>query len=336
MGGCGCDKYGQAVPTVTTQPFERHHLDDAALLLASRHRAHRIRQPLLSPVYEDPASALVELTHVFDTVDASGAVGMSNGEMVGYVLGAPKSDSRGGGTNMWVEAAGYAATDVEAVRDIYAAAAQRWFDAGRTYHFVLAPAGDPTLDAWFRLGFGQQHAHAVCAPGLAVNTRPPDSTSIRRARREDIPVMAELSMLLPRQVALAPVFCTVDWSLKDELQELEESFEDGRFVNFVAEVDGQVVGLAIGCAVDASSGHTSLALPPYAGFLGFAAVVPWARGRGVGRLLGRTVIDWSADFGFSCVVTDWRVPNLSASRTWPRLGFELTFLRLCRNIGRSG
>lgn len=148
--------------------------------------------------------------------------------------------------------------------------------------------------------------------------------------------MAELSLTLPRQVALAPVFCTIDVSLEAELQELEESFEDERFVNFVAEVDGQVIGLAIGCALDASNTHTSLALPPHAGFLGFAAVFPWVRGRGVGRLLGQTVIDWSADFGFSSVVTDWRVPNLSASRTWPQLGFELTFLRLCRNIGRSG
>jgi hypothetical protein len=33
------------------------------------------------------------------------------------------------------------------------------------------------------------------------------------------------------------------------------------------------------------------------------------------------------------VVTDWRVTNLLSSRTWPRLGFKESFLRLHRLVG---
>jgi hypothetical protein len=33
------------------------------------------------------------------------------------------------------------------------------------------------------------------------------------------------------------------------------------------------------------------------------------------------------------VATDWRVTNLLASRTWPRLGFAESFLRLHRLVG---
>ncbi|WP_204034967.1 GNAT family N-acetyltransferase [Micromonospora qiuiae] len=65
---------------------------------------------------------------------------------------------------------------------------------------------------------------------------------------------------------------------------------------------------------------------------GRAAVLPPARGVGAGRALGTAVIDWAADSGFGSVVTDWRVTNLLSSRTWPRLGFTETFLRLHRTI----
>ena len=68
--------------------------------------------------------------------------------------------------------------------------------------------------------------------------------------------------------------------------------------------------------------------PDDAGFLGFAAVLPEARGAGIGRVLGTTVLDWAAAEGYSGVVTDWRATNLLSSRTWPKLGWRPTFLRL--------
>jgi hypothetical protein len=38
------------------------------------------------------------------------------------------------------------------------------------------------------------------------------------------------------------------------------------------------------------------------------------------------------DEGYECMVTDWRVTNLLASRFWPRRGFRPMFLRLYRSI----
>jgi predicted N-acetyltransferase YhbS len=100
---------------------------------------------------------------------------------------------------------------------------------------------------------------------------------------------------------------------------------------FVAEREGEVVGSAVGCAIELSSTHTSLALPSGAAFLGFAAVFPEKRG-GAGRALGEQVLAWARDAGYAHVVTDWRMTNLTSSRTWPRLGFRPTFYRLFRAI----
>jgi hypothetical protein len=58
----------------------------------------------------------------------------------------------------------------------------------------------------------------------------------------------------------------------------------------IAERGGEVVGSAVGCALERSKAHTGLARPDNAGFLGFAAVFPHAPGGGAGRALGEAVL----------------------------------------------
>jgi GNAT superfamily N-acetyltransferase len=113
----------------------------------------------------------------------------------------------------------------------------------------------------------------------------------------------------------------------------EEDFDDPAYTTFVAEFEGAVIGSSIGCSLELSSSHPPLTRPDHAGFLAFAAVFPQARGLGAGRALGEAVIAWTAQAGYDCVATDWRVTNLLSSRTWPRLGFAESFLRLHRLIG---
>ena len=73
--------------------------------------------------------------------------------------------------------------------------------------------------------------------------------------------------------------------------------------------------------------------PEKAAFLGFAAVLPEARGLGAGRALGEAVLAWAHDAGYPVVATDWRATNLLSSRAWTALGFVPTFHRLHRLIG---
>ena len=120
---------------------------------------------------------------------------------------------------------------------------------------------------------------------------------------------------------------------EEALAEWEEQIHDEEITAFVAERDGVVVGSAVGCPLSKSSAHRGLPSPPTASFLAFAAVRPEARGAGIGRALGETVLAWSAEAGYTSVAVDWRATNLLASRTWPKLGFRPTFLRLHRLVG---
>jgi GNAT superfamily N-acetyltransferase len=303
---------------------------DAALLLAQRHRRHRLAAPMLSPRFEDPQHAEAELTAALARPDASGVVALRRGVMVGYLLGAPKDDTWG--PNIWVEAAGQAVIEPETIRDLYGAAAARWVDEGRTAHFVMTPATDADLvRAWFHLCFGIQHVHAMRAPLVEVPV--PAKVTIRRATAEDVPVLAELDLVLPTHQCLSPTFAgRRPGTLQESIDEWTADVADPKYASFVAEYDGAVVGSAVGCSLELSSAHAGLSRAENSGFLAFAAVYPQSRGLGAGRALGEAVLAWAAEAGFDKVTTDWRAANLLSSRSWTALGFEPTFLRLHRLI----
>lgn len=316
-------------------PFTDEHLTDAGRLLAARHRRHRAVQPDLSPAFEDAATAQERVMAAL-AADASGAVAVRDGSIVGFLLGAPKSSSTWG-PNVWVESAGQALADdepAETVRDLYAAAATRWVEEGRTAQYVVVPAvDDPLLDAWYRLGFGHQQSHALRAP-LTTAPRVPEGLTIRRATRADIPALARLDVELPLHQGLAPTFSAGELgSVEEAQQEWEEDFDDPEFTVLVAEHDGRVVGSAVACDLEKSGGNEGLMRPEKAAFLGFAAVLPEARGLGAGRALGEAVLAWAHEAGYPVVATDWRQTNLLSSRAWTALGFVPTFHRLHRLIG---
>ena len=129
-------------------------------------------------------------------------------------------------------------------------------------HYVLVPAHDSALvDAWFRLGFGLQHVHGICEVPDQPST-PPAHLTIRAARRDDIPVLAELDLALPAHQATAPTWSAGEVpTLEEAVADWEESFDDEGWGYLVAEHDGRVVGAAVGCALEESSTHKSLTLP---------------------------------------------------------------------------
>lgn len=309
-------------------------LDAAAQLLAERHRRHRAAEPLLDPAYEDPAAARAQIEALLAADSADGWVARRDGAVAGFIVGISKDPKTWGG-NVWVESAGHAAADAAVLRALYAVAAAAWVEAGRTNHHVLVPASDEVLvETWFGLDFGQQHLHAVReAPAASFGVVPKTELVIRRPVRDDLPALAELELVLPRHSRLSPIFSRLEPQPIEEVRaELEADWDDPRWTIFVAETSGRVVGSAIGCSLAESGSNTGLIRPASAGFLGYAAVLPEARGLGVGRALGETVLAWGRDEGYPAIATDWRSTNLPADAAWRGLDFRPTFRRLHRAI----
>jgi GNAT superfamily N-acetyltransferase len=320
--------------TLVIEPLTTRDLDGAAALLAARHRRHRAAEPLLDPAFEIPATARAAIESELAADRAGGWVARRDGELVGYLIGHQKNATWG--ANVWVEAAGHAAAEPTIVRELYAVAAAAWVGEERTNHHVLVPASDGDLvDAWFSLDFGQQHVHAIREiPPASFGVVPRSELIVRRPTRDDLDALTDLELVLPTHMREAPTFSTLavpDW--KETRDELAADFDDPKYNLFVAEHEGRVVGSAIGCALTVSSSHQGPNQTAGAGFLGFAAVLPDARGLGAGRALGETVLAWARDAGYTSIQTDWRSANLEADRSWRGLGFRPTFRRMHRLIG---
>ena len=304
-----------------TRPFTDDDLDTAAALLAERHARHRRTEPLLPSDLDFRA----EVEGVWRRPQASGAVAER-----GFLIGAPR-DNPVWGPNVWVELAGHAVEEPEHARDLYALAAQRWVDDGLMRHYVQLPAHDPGLvDAWFRVGFGLQHAAGI----REVPERADWPDGVREATEDDLDVLVSFDPVLPDHQALSPVFGPGRGKETEEelRQELLEGLASPDSVDLLAELDGRVVGAFYVTKVEDSTMHAGLGRPPGAGFLAWAAILPEARGRGIGLALTQASFAWARAHGYQVMVTDWRVTNLLSSRFWPARGFRTTFLRLYRSI----
>jgi GNAT superfamily N-acetyltransferase len=315
---------------VEVTPFADEHLAAAGELLAARHHRHRESEPLLPERFADRAAAGAEVETLWRADDTPGAVAVRDGRIVGFMVGIRKDDEVWG-PNVWVDPAGHAVEEAELVRDLYAALAERWVAAGRKAHYAVAPASDAhLLDAWYRLGFGQQHAFAIRE--LPEETSWPEGT--REMRREDIEGVMELAPLLADHQELSPVFSPVlEHDDEDTLRrELEADLLNERVGSLVAEQGGRIVGNFLVVPVELSSMHGSVTRREGSSFLGFAITDPAVRGSGAGLKLTAAAFAWARERGYDTMTIDWRVTNLLSSRFWTARGFRPTFIRLHRLI----
>ena len=303
-------------------PFAEEHVEPAAALLEERHRRHREAEPLL-PAEADYTAEVSALR------EKDGASGVFTED--GYLLATRLDESWG--PNAWIELAGHAVREPELVRDLYAQGAAGWVEEGRTRHYVYVPANDAELvDAWFRLGFGAQHAFGMRE--LADEPAPEiEGVVARVASEDDVEAMVKIGPELSRHQSLSPVFSEFRPGDPDEeREEIVEELTKPEIGNLVAEFDGRIVGNFVVVPVEMSGAHTGLARPPGFAHLGYAAVLPEARGSGAGLALTAASFAWAREQGYRAMVTDWRVTNLLSSRFWPKRGFRMTFLRLYRSI----
>jgi len=314
-------------------PFADEHVDNAAKLLAARHARHRTAEPLLPARFEEPSAAQDELEEAWRREHASGAAACRGGSLVGYLVGAPREDSVWG-ANVWVEHSGHAVEEAETARDLYAHTASRWLEEGRTRHYVLLPAADLSLvEAWYRLSFGQQHAHGLREVADDVDVVVPDGFEIRGPDAGEIEALIDLDLALPDHQRRAPVFSTVPPPTRDASRaEWASTLADDEETILIGAREGRPVACWAVVPLERSREHRGLMRPEGASFLGFAVTLPEARGSGIGVALTNASLALSAEQGYTTMATDWRVTNLLASRFWPQRGFRTTFVRLYRSI----
>jgi GNAT superfamily N-acetyltransferase len=296
------------MPSMEIHAFSDEFREDATRLLAERHARERAAEPLL-PEIDDYA------VHV---PEGEGAVAMRGGEVVAYLIATVDGDRAAAGLG------GCAASDPEALRDVYAHLAAGW----PARHQVLIPVSERGLvDAWFRLAFGCQFMLAVRE---TEQTAPLHfGGSIRPGTPDDLAAVATFDRILWELQAGSPSFSGLDVDAEDFEAEWADTWDDPeRFPHFVAELDGRVVGHAL--LYRRPTGD--LRVPVDNIDLAHAATLDEVRGQGVGLALTAHVLGWAHESGYRSMTTDWRSVNLLSSRFWPRRGWRPTHYRLYRAV----
>jgi GNAT superfamily N-acetyltransferase len=315
------------MPEFEIEPFENEHLDAAATLLQARHERHRASEPLLPEIKDFRAQVERELEHD----RAAGVVAFSGDEPVAYLVGRIEDDVALDEPRGYVDFAGCAAAEgaAEAVRDLYAALAARWFAAGCSRHAAAIPASDEALvDAWLRLAFGVQFVWGVRETAAM---RPVDAdVSIRRATPEDFEAVAQLDRVLWQLQNGPPSFSGMQ---TPSLEEVEAEWKDlwdeaEQYTHFLAEREGTVVGTLLLYRRPAGD----LRVPERNIDLSHAATLPRAQRSGIGLALTGHALTWAHENGYRSMTADWRSVNLLASRFWPARGFRPQFFRLYRRV----
>ena len=239
------------------------------------------------------------------------------GAVVGYLVGAPRGASWG--PNIWVEGAGHAVTEPEIVRDLYGAAAAGWVDEAPTSHYAVVPATDPALvDAWFRVGFGQQHVHAIrdVAGGRTRRSRSRPALTIRRrgAPRHPDARAGSSSRCRSTRPTRRSSRAGRSPTPRGGRRGVRGRFDDPRSRPSWPSTMGASSARPSAARSRCRRSTTASSGPTDAGFLGFAAVLPEARGLGAGRALGEA--SWS---GRATRVTRRSSPT-GARRTCCRAG----------------
>jgi GNAT superfamily N-acetyltransferase len=297
------------MPTLELHPLSGLR-EEAAGLLAERYAAQRRAEALL-PEVDDLAAHIP---------DEEGLVATRGGRAVAYVAG------RIDGSTARVGFAGCAASEPEALRDVYAALAAGW---GVSRFAVAVPASDRGLiDAWFRLAFGCQFVWAVRETADA--STPPPGWTIREGTPADLDTVVALDELRWTLQAGSPSFSGAGSPGREELREEWRDLWDDRetFRHFVAERDGR----AVGHAVLYRRPEGDLRVPAANVDLAHAATLEEVRGQGAGLALTHHALAWAREHGFRSITADWRMVNLLSSRFWRRRGFRPQYLRLYRAV----
>jgi GNAT superfamily N-acetyltransferase len=242
--------------------------------------------------------------------------------VVGRLVGELRDDPLRG-RHVWSGLGDHHADEPELYRDLYAAAGPAWLEQGAAGHYVVVPADEAVLWAWFGVAFAIEQVHAERPLDHVLEPRRPDGFTIRRGGPDDLDAAARLAPIITEHQIEAPVWSGLTRQTDEQFREnMREALADPEATWFIAERDG---GEALG-------GLLLWADPGEPISLDVAMTFPEARGLGVGVALTDHALWWAHEQGHERIKADWRIANLLASRFWPKRGFRPTAYRLVRYV----
>jgi len=308
-------------------PFQRDHLEDAAVLVANRYRAERGINKSLPSQFED-ADAVLPLLKDYANGQA-GIAAICEKRPIGFLIGLLITVRQV--KTAYVPDWGHAA-DSEGGRKIYRAMyaniAPRWVADGYFAHAVTLLAHErEVMNAWFSLGFGMVEVDAVrdVSPVEGGKTE----VEIRRAGLEDIDIVLTLRVALRRHLAEAPIFIPLvtqggrkfyeEW-LPDSTNALWLAYRDRDAVAFMELTPSSRLGVVMPVHNENTATVTG------------AFTKEDLRQCGIGTTLLSHSLEWARSVGYKNCAAEFESANVIGSSFWYGNGFKPVCYSLTRHI----
>jgi GNAT superfamily N-acetyltransferase len=304
---------------VEVQVLTDEHVAAAGRLLASRHARERARHPLLPSEPEDPALAASLVGETLRFADGVAALDAA-AELVGFLTAfdrAPEPSSpmaRYAPERATVHLVhGHAVAegvDANAVyARMYAQLASAALDRGVLDHLVHVPVDSAAEVAWAALGFGR--VNAVAVRDLAPTGRDAAGVEVRVAGPGELDVVDRLVDEEAAFHARSPIFRPYVRAQTVEAvrAELAEQLAGDAHAFLVARRDRRDVGvLSIGPGLG-----SPLYIPDGGAYVAATAVLPEARGSGVGAALADAAFAWAGGRGYRAACLHFATSNATSS-----------------------
>jgi len=306
-------------------------VDEAAALLAARHRRDRQRLPVLARALEGAPGCRKVVEGQLKAPFAAAVVAHRSGKAAGFMVGQTMTLSPDHFASQFIPPhsaqvgveghAVAAGEDVTAVyRAMYAELAGRWVKSGFFVHRAHIVPGDlEAQEAWVSLGFGRHLTAAVRLTATpAPQTREAD-VEIHRAGAEDIDVVMQLADTLALHHTLSPMFWpylhTTDAAARAVNLAALEANEIPYFIGYQG-------GRPAGAQTFLKPGFTPSIVEQEGNVYLFEGIVnPDVRSGGVGTALLAHSMAWARDHGFETCGLHFASGNFSGAPFWLGHGF---------------
>jgi GNAT superfamily N-acetyltransferase len=301
-------------------PFSESLVEPAAALVVDRAMTARQAEPLLGPVFEDPAY----VTPLFAGVSSKrlGVAAIENGRLAGFLAAFPFEFW--GSQVAYVPEWAFAADRADITTAMYREASSLWQQSDRTVHTVTLWANDPDGEApWHHMGFGRVVIDSLREITLAAMQ---GKVRIRRAGPEDAETVARFGLALWEYLAGPPVFRIHPQPEGTEAAHTRLG-EPARPV-WLATKDDEVIGfLSLGPSEGPAplTGNDLIRCDA-------AFVVAEHRHTGAGQSLFASAMNWAVEAGLKRLAVDYESANPEASRFWPAVGCRPVMHAVARRL----
>jgi ribosomal protein S18 acetylase RimI-like enzyme len=312
--------------------FTDKHVDEAAELLAARHREDMQQSPYLPAKFAETEWAAKAICAILGQGATEGVAAIENGKMQGYMLGTQIEKDHLGGKAGWIYLPSHAALDQQLYRQMYAVIGDKWVRNDVFYHFAHVTAGDRELqELWFDMAFGREQAHgAMNFSEATIKNVPQGDIVIRESTDDDEEIFRQMATWITRFQTGTPIFAPVDQKfLTEQTQSYVEFTHDKDKRMFLAFRGDKLVAYQAYRPTEDDDADM-MCLREAQDILG--ATAPDERGTGIGRILTEYAIKQMQAAGHEVTTCDWRCANPLSSRFWTGMGYKPTHYRLVRRM----